>query len=44
MTQYQRVASVLQESNPRYRHQNIVQLELDLPERTTQDFDDLIGQ
>eukprot|EP01083_Nonionella_stella_P080640 221688_1 len=37
-TEYARLACILGDRNPRYRWQNVVQLSLDMPERTTQDF------
>jgi hypothetical protein len=43
-TQFSRVAAVLHEGNPRYRQDNIITLELDLPERTTQDFEEIVGR
>ena len=38
LSQYSRIASVLQDQNIRHRSENVVQLEIDLPERTTQEF------
>ncbi len=39
------VAAAISEQNAaRYRHENIANLELDLPERTTQDFEEVVGR
>jgi kinesin family protein 3/17 len=38
--QFARVASVVHENSTRYRQENIASLDLDMPERTTQDFQD----
>eukprot|EP00455_Lapot_gusevi_P045945 TRINITY_DN5959_c0_g1_i6.p1 TRINITY_DN5959_c0_g1~~TRINITY_DN5959_c0_g1_i6.p1 ORF type:complete len:726 (-),score=130.19 TRINITY_DN5959_c0_g1_i6:93-2270(-) len=39
ISQYARVAAVANPHNPRYRHHNTIQLDLDPSERTTQDWD-----
>ena len=37
-TDYARIANAMGDQNPRFRAENIIQLELDLPERTTYDY------
>lgn len=36
--EFARMALSLGDNNPRFRYDNIMQLDLDLPERTTEDF------
>eukprot|EP00741_Cyanophora_paradoxa_P003300 tig00000692_g3207.t1 len=38
-----RVAAAMGDQNPRYRYENIINLELDMPERTTQDYEGAQG-
>ena len=38
-SEYSRIAKGLGDMNPRYKFDNIIQLELDMPERTTEDYD-----
>ena len=39
MCEFSRMAVSFGDANPRFRHDNILQLDLDLPERTTEEFD-----
>ena len=39
VSEYARMAKNFGESNPRYKYDNILQLELDMPERTTEDYE-----
>lgn len=38
-SEYSRIAKGLGDLNPRYKFDNILQLDLDMPERTTEDYD-----
>ena len=38
-SEYSRIAKGLGDMNPRYKFDNILQLDLDMPERTTEDYD-----
>lgn len=38
-SEYSRIAKGLGDMNPRYKFDNIISLELDMPERTTEDYD-----
>ena len=38
-SEYSRIAKGLGDLNPRYKFDNIIQLELDMPERTTEDYE-----
>lgn len=38
-SEYSRIAKGLGDLNPRYKFDNIIQLDLDMPERTTEDYD-----
>lgn len=38
-SEYSRIAKGLGDMNPRYKFDNIIQLDLDMPERTTEDYD-----
>ena len=37
-SEYSRIAKGLGDLNPRYKFDNILQLDLDMPERTTEDY------
>jgi kinesin family protein 3/17 len=37
-SEYSRIAKGLGDLNPRYKFDNIIQMELDMPERTTEDY------
>jgi len=39
MCEFSRMTVIFGDANPRFRPDNILHLELDLPERTTEDFD-----
>ena len=43
-SEYARIARNLGEPNPRYRQEDIINLDLDLPERTTEEYDGLVSQ
>lgn len=38
-SEYSRIAKGLGDLNPRYKFDNILQLDLDMPERTTEDYE-----
>lgn len=38
-SEYSRIAKGLGDLNPRYKFDNIISLELDMPERTTEDYE-----
>lgn len=38
-SEYSRIAKGLGDLNPRYKFDNIIQLDLDMPERTTEDYE-----
>lgn len=40
-SEFSRIKAALGDANPRFRNENIITLELDMPERTTQDYNDL---
>jgi len=40
-TEFSRIKAALGDANPRFRNSNIITLELDMPERTTQDYNDM---
>jgi hypothetical protein len=40
-SEYSRIAKGLGDLNPRYKFDNILQLDLDMPERTTEDYEGL---
>ena len=42
MSEYARIARGLGDMNPRFRQENVLTLDLDLPERTTYDFEGLL--
>ena len=42
-SEYARIARNLGEPNPRYRQEDIINLDLDLPERTTEEYDGLVS-
>jgi len=43
-TEYARLAKNLGDPNPRYRADNVINLDLDMPERTVEDFDGNVSQ
>ncbi len=43
MTEFSRMAVGFGDVNPRYRYDNILHLDLDLPEQTTEEFDGQIS-
>lgn len=43
-SEYARVAKSLRDPNPRYRADNVVDLDLDMPERTLEDYDGQVSQ
>jgi len=43
-SEFARMALSLGDNNPRFRYDNIMQLDLDLPERTTEDFYGQVSQ
>jgi len=43
-SEYARIARNLGEPNPRYRQEDIINMDLDLPERTTEEYDGLMSQ
>lgn len=43
-SEYARIARNLGEPNPRYRQEDIINMDLDLPERTTEEYDGLVSQ
>lgn len=42
--EFSRMAISFGDQNPRFRHENILQMDLDLPERTTEDFTGEVSQ
>lgn len=44
MCEFSRMAISFGDMNPRYRYDNILQMDLDLPEQTTEEFDGQISQ
>lgn len=43
MCEFSRMAISFGDGNPRFRVDNILQLDLDLPEKTTEDFDGVVS-
>jgi len=41
ISEFARIKAALGDQNPRFKSENIIQLELDMPDRTTQDYEDL---
>ena len=44
MCEYSKMAVNFGDNNPRFRYDNIIQFDLDLPERTTEDLEETISQ